>query len=698
MTTTDKPAGASRAAKARQVAKNAARGTGRAVKAAGRHTGRHTWTAGQGVGSWARRSADAATLGHHRAHLRRAEQAGDHEATAAALALLDTAKNARKDRLLTLPREALQLLLLGVGAFAAVWVLLLAVGIGAWLLPEGLTWTSWWALVGDIFGWIGFVLKVGAISAAVAAVPWLLFVAWAEGKRAAEPPKWLMTPVEKAQVGAEITADAIAVALKHMGIAALNAAFKEGWQPEFLVPPRQQGGGTYTQVKLPLGVPAAVLLPSAKVELLGANLSRHKHETWPQRQPDEDARVLDLWVADKGALDKPAPPWPLLEEGTFDVFRDRAPWGVTMRGEPVQVGMLQKHWLVGATSNQGKTATVRQLALALALDPSVELRIADLKGDGDWSMFKERAHTLIEDNTPEGAEATCVMLESLVTEMQRRYDAKRAQNIVGPISRALSRRKGSGFHPIFAIVDECQVLYATPHPIGGAKDGARGVSAAKRLHDQSRAMNIHLIQATQRPDDRTLPARVREGVHVRAALYVPGPSTSKMILAEAADRGARPEDLRADTDAGTVVATGAIEDIPKGQAFTIVRTHYVDTASAYPVVQRAVEARKKAGYGTVAALAAPAEPDDLAAILDALRDEQRARTTVVLGRLTEEDPQRYETWKHGDLKSALERFGVTVGKSNGDRVVRRSDVEQAIKNRDAGQQQDPPASTPTAGS
>ncbi|MBV8992373.1 MAG: hypothetical protein JO287_01415 [Pseudonocardiales bacterium] len=36
------------------------------------------------------------------------------------------------------------------------------------------------------------------------------------------------------------------------------------------------------------------------------------------------------------------------------------------------------------------------------------------------------------------------------------------------------------------------------------------------------------------------------------------------------------QDLRPGADAGTLVATGEVEDIPNGQAFAIVRTHYVE--------------------------------------------------------------------------------------------------------------------------
>jgi S-DNA-T family DNA segregation ATPase FtsK/SpoIIIE len=56
---------------------------------------------------------------------------------------------------------------------------------------------------------------------------------------------------------------------------------------------------------------------------------------------------------------------------------------------------------------------------------------------------------------------------------------------------------------------------------------------------------------------------------VRCALNVPNHETAKMILADAADRGARPQDLRPGADAGTVVATGEVEDIPNGQAFAL---------------------------------------------------------------------------------------------------------------------------------
>jgi S-DNA-T family DNA segregation ATPase FtsK/SpoIIIE len=653
---------------------------------AGRAALRAVVLIGQGYVSGVKRAYSAATLGDDREQVRLARASGDPDLFAGAKQNLKDARRLQMAVLKDLPGVVGGLISL---AFILCWVLAIVTfigGVAVWIRPGGIDWTSWWHGVGIALDVTGAVIWWVAVLALCLAVPALLVAGYNEGKRAGNPPLWLMAPEQRAQVGAEITADVIVQAFAHAKVKALADFLKAGGVLEFPVAPREQGGGTYFRARFPIGVTAAELLKPDKKELVAGNMSRHMYEFWPQKDPETDARTLDCWVADKGALDRPAPTWPLLTEGEFDVFRDRLPWGVTMRRDPVEVGMLQKHWLIGANSKQGKTWSVRLLLLGLALDPTVELRIADLKGDGDWTMFRERAHILIEGQADEDAEAACVMLEGAVAEMQRRYDRKRDLGIVGPITRQLSRRKGSGFHPIYVVVDECQVMYAAPHPIGGKKDDARAWRAAKRLHDQARAVNVHLIQATQRPDDRTLPALVREGAHVRGALYVANESTARMILADAADRGARPQDLRPGADAGTVVASGEIEDIPKGQAFAIVRTHAVSTEEAYTVIARAMDIMKKAGrsvgQGLLAVCDEPEPVDHLAAILDAIEDDTRPRTTVILGRLAERNRDEYEAWTHTTLADELRVHDVQVRKSGGVKVVFAEDVRAALRARE----------------
>jgi S-DNA-T family DNA segregation ATPase FtsK/SpoIIIE len=646
---------------------------------------RAVYTVGQGHASWARRAVDALTYGPVREQIRLARLAGDRDALAEWTERLTTLKDGRAERLRALPAtlaaglRALFMLVCVLGGVLTV--------VGLWLAftPGSIGWSGWWLLIRHILNGTLTALSVTVRAILWTATPMLLVAAWREGRRAAAPPRWLFSPQERAEADAEITADVITNALAHVKIPALTRYLTSGGVLEYVIIPREQGGGTYTQVRLPLGVTAAELLSSAKVELLAGNLGRHRHEVWPQREKDTDARVLDLWVADKGTMDKPAPPWPLLHDGEVDVFRDRLPWGVTMRAEQITVGMLQKHWLIGATSKQGKSTVLRLLALGLTLDPTVELHIADLKGDGDWSMFAPRAVTLIEGSADEHAEATTEMLEWAVGEVARRYDAKRAAGIVGAIPREVSRRKGSGFHPIYLIVDECQVLYGAPLPLGGVKDDARAWRAAKKLHDQARAVNVHLLQATQRPDDRTLPARVREGAHVRCALNVPNHETARMILADAADRGARPQDLRPGADAGTVVATGEVEDIPSGQAFAIVRTHYVSTEQAYTVITRAMTILQRTGRSV--STTEPAEPEqerdllaDVAVVMDAT---SKQRSADVLYQLRARWEAAYGSWSAQQFATALEDHGVEVKKRSvdgqpGQRVILAADVTTAL--------------------
>ncbi|MGH4013178.1 MAG: hypothetical protein ACRDSL_04450 [Pseudonocardiaceae bacterium] len=653
---------------------------------ASRATLRAGVTIGQGLGSWAKRGYDSATFGTHRRAITAAEAAGDREQVARLIASREDAKDRRHKRLMEAPKIAAGVAIVAAGALVGLVVLILLVGLLAQLSGAG----EFLGVLHGVMGAVRFAFDAVPVLLTVGLVitpPAVLWAAWREGMTTGKAPRWLLNEQQHAEVDSTISPDLIAQALRHCKVPALTQFLAGGGRLEFVVQPREQGGGTYTQVRLPMGVMAADLLPSQKVELFAGNLGRHRHEVWPQRQPDADARVLDVWIADKGTMDKSAPPWPLQFDGEFDVFRDRLPWGVTMRSEQIAVGMLQKHWLVGATSKQGKTTVVRLLALGLALDPTVELHIADLKGDGDWSMFRPRAVTLIEGSADEDAEATTDMLEWGVAEMRRRYAAKSAAGIVGNIKREISRRPGSGFHPVWLIVDECQVLYGAPHPIGGTKDDARAWRAAKRLHDQARAVNVHLVQATQRPDNRTLPVQVREGAHVRCALNVPNFETAKMVLADAADRGARPQDLRPGADAGTVVATGEVEDIPKGQAFAIVRTHYVATQDAYPVIERAMTILHRAGRA-VAREPAPEqiedadEVDHLADIAEALDGERRVRTQVVLGRLMERNPTEYESWDLPRLTAVLDDDGAIPVKSGGLMYVDAERVALAIAERD----------------
>ena len=98
----------------------------------------------------------------------------------------------------------------------------------------------------------------------------------------------------------------------------------------------------------------------------------------------------------------------------------RAPWGQDLRGDAVLVSLWQRHMLITGLSNQGKTASLRAIALWLAFDARVKFRIADLKGVGDWQMFDGLAEVLIQGPTDDHVIEATHMIEEGVEEMARR--------------------------------------------------------------------------------------------------------------------------------------------------------------------------------------------------------------------------------------------------------------------------------------
>jgi S-DNA-T family DNA segregation ATPase FtsK/SpoIIIE len=257
------------------------------------------------------------------------------------------------------------------------------------------------------------------------------------------------------------------------------------------------------------------------------------------------------------------------------------------------------------------------------------------------------------------------------------------------VPKYLASRKDLGLHPLFLFIDEVHILFGDEQ-VGG-KTG-RATMAMKTLLNMARAFNIHLLIATQRPDDRTLPAEVRDRYGMRACLHVGNEATNDMILGKPAFAdGGRATDLRYNIDRGTCVVNSGFGTNTK---YTVVRTHYVSAHDPEthtpdqitPIITRALHLLAKQGRTVHAALEKPTdEPvqvDHLANIHQALRGEQRLRTQVVLTRLAELNPTTYEGWSFSDLKAALAQEGIEIGKSHGNSVIRAHHVTQALTHRD----------------
>ncbi|MGW9242649.1 ATP-binding protein [[Kitasatospora] papulosa] len=637
-----------------------------------RATARHGLYVWGGTRIVARRTWEGRTASRYERLLRAAEAAGNMEAAAE---WEERGQRFRQERhrrrmdLLTAPMDAAKGIAAGAGIGAGGLLLLgimLAVGTKEWTDIA----TPTMALI-ELVRWVVFIITV-TWGPLVTIGPWAVLLGlWAVGKNQQAAPQWALPANARSGEGEPITPSIVVLALRNLGIAPLRNAIKEMGDAgaSMLGPIRIAGCGVEVDVTLPSGVSTNEV--QNKRRKLAENLSRHEHEvfiTIPQA-----ARTVRLWVADSGALDEPIGPSPLTtdQDLTANYKTGKAPWGQDLRGDAAALSLYQRHLLITGLSNQGKTAALRALALWLALDKTVEFRLADLKGAGDWAMFDGLATVLIQGPTDDHVIEATEMLEGGVSEMERRLQAP----------------PGTVFPPLVLLVDEAQVAFMCPvvdsekRPYGGSKATSRYFMAARKIHNQGRAVNVTLWQGTQDPTDQNLPKLVREGAHTRASLALGTESQARMALGDkAVDGGAAPNLLRPGLDKGTLVVASDGIAIPAGQASITVRTHFIDTDEAALITARARAMRD--GVTTLHVIERDEARDPLADIATVIGETNRVLTQDVLQRLAVLSEDAYGSWTHADLKRVLDGTAAEPYKSDGRMVVGRERIARAIANRD----------------
>lgn len=639
------------------------------TKNAGRLIVRHGSYAVGGAGVLARRTWDARSSARYERMMRTAEAAGNHEEAKeweARGAAFRAARHQRRMDLLTAPQRIAKGLAVGTATTAGS-LLTLGVVLAIAEKNPALTLAPVMYTI-DTIRWAVMIVHM-VWGPVLWLAPWAVFLGlWHTGRQRQTAPTWAL-PASQRGDGEPITPSIVVRALRDLGIKDLRNAIKamEDAGAGMLSPIVLAGCGVELEVLLPSGVSTEEVMNRRRK--LAENMGRHEHEVFITKATA--ARTVHLWIADSGALDEPIGPSPLVTDPdtTADYKNGRAPWGVDLRGDAALISLYQRHMLITGLSNQGKTASLRAIALWLAHDVTVRFWIGDLKGIGDWRMFHGIAEVLIEGPTDSHVIDVTEMAEAGADEMNRR----------------LLNPKGD-HRPLVLIVDEAQVAYGCgaideqKRPYGGEKSTSRYFRAVKAIHDQGRAVNVTIWEGTQDPTNQNLPKRSREGNHIRAALVLGTESQAKMALGEApVNAGAAPHRLRQGLDKGVVVVAGDGIKLAPGQPSITVRTHYIDGEEATEVAER-IKARRNGATSPAAEPDEPADPlQDVATIVGA---EPRVRSQEVLHRLAAHNPAAYREWGFADLKAALEPYGAAPYMSNGKSTVSRGRVLEALAGRD----------------
>lgn len=450
-----------------------------------------------------------------------------------------------------------------------------------------------------------------------------------------------------------LTSTVVIDALAALGIAEINKATGKGGRGiGFPAPITRDGPGWRADVDLPLGVTVTDIME--RRDRLASGLRRPLGCVWPESAPGQHAGRLVLWVGDQDMSSAKAPAWPLARTGTADLFKPVV-FGHDQRMRPVTIPLMYANVLIGAMPGAGKTFALRVLLLAAALDPTAELRLFELKGSGDLSVFESVAHHYGSGPDDDTIYACLLSLREVYKDLERR--AKTISNLPrdicpeNKVTPQLAAKRSLGLHPLVFAVDECQELFS--HPEYGKEAGDLATAIIKR----GRALGVILLLATQRPDKDSLPTGVSANVGIRFCLRVMGQVENDMVLGTSAYRNG----IRATTftvrDKGIGYLVGAAEDAQ------IVRSAYLDGPASERIVTRAHAARTAAGTlsGHAIGDTEPAAPafdllSDILAVVPA--GEGKVWSEVVVTRLAELRPQIYGGWESDQLAAALKPHGI----------------------------------------
>lgn len=220
---------------------------------------------------------------------------------------------------------------------------------------------------------------------------------------------------------------------------------------------------------------------------------------------------------------------PLLESEQFKKMKAplKIALGRDITGKPVVVDLAKMpHLLIAGTTNSGKSICMRSIALCLLMNNTPEALRLIMIDPKRVELFRFNGVPHLLGSVETEFERVIAVLNWAVYEMDQRYKIFEMEGSgvreLEVYNRVVVARGGKPLPRIVIFIDELAEIMNGPDKSGEA--------AINRLASLARAMGIHLVLATQRPDVSVVTGDIKTNIPARIAMKVASGIDSRVIL------------------------------------------------------------------------------------------------------------------------------------------------------------------------
>jgi S-DNA-T family DNA segregation ATPase FtsK/SpoIIIE len=324
---------------------------------------------------------------------------------------------------------------------------------------------------------------------------------------------------------------------------------------------------------------------------------------------------------------------------------------------------------------------VRVVVAGVALDPVAEIRMHVFALNGDFDAYQRRLSRYEKGATAEHVASAAQHLQELYDEVGRR-EGRLAELGAKKLTRTIAEAHPD-LRPMLVGFSECHEMFS--HADHGKLAAELAIAVVKR----GRKTGVSLVFDTQSARTNAIPSQLVENVGFNGCFAVKAWRSNDGFLGDGSfAAGIRATDLRFNVDRGTMVATGASEEL-----FEIVRTFFIEVDDdagwdqATEIIDRAMA---QLSPGTPVHNDRPAlrvvevERDLLDDLGEVLPDTGRVPAGDVLGALRNLAPRwkPYAEFTVPTLVAALAEMGIKVPRTGNKNLVDPVTVRKVLAQRD----------------